>query len=1183
MSCNFKTASLCVVSLLICSCVLSAASDGHICTIINYQDKPVFSQTADIDAAMLYGSLGIGQDSAVSFTGEGGDALPASLVEVDGKKFVRVYFSLKPFERLDLKVAAADEWIGAPVYSNSDISGGTASLSNGIIRIDYNRTPELKNNWDMSLGGETMMLKGVEYLCFFDGDPLRGRTPRETALQLGLSDSYNGRITDMTASTDNGQAVLKVVKGFDGIAKDIELVETFTLRSGEPVLKYDLNYTNKGTESVYLGFIFWEGCIKGKFGAALAGDKLLSCPWVFGREQNVDKYNQIIVRFGPGWAEPRSWTSVETAAGYGLGLTTTKELTENHYLGASIWVFGYEDFQFDFTENTSGYYPIEIAPGKTTDMGLCLSLTQAGMDAAAQVNKVFERVRTDSIAGGGRIDFDSPFAVLYDGSPVVMAMAVSLPDAIKEGLFAVQSGRFTKTDAGLRIESADKGAKCVWPLRIDTAKEYVLSAEVSELKNADVLIGMRSVPDGVYTPAIAAAEAGSFVVNIPQDVTAGENFLLELEVVGENASVVVNSLSFEKRVPRAPVLTSPFDRQRITDLASFFRWKSVADAAEYELHISKSESFTSPRVQMIKFKGNLPHYMPPQPLTTGKWYWRVRAKAMDGRAGEWSQSRSFTVNDDHMAKELIRPITPQMPLFSLEAWRVRDLEYFKDTIPADLKPYCAVAVNYTGDYMLHGKDFEEYFAPTKKYDIPILLETNSPMGINDQFPSLAEVEWLFQNYPNVIGAYGGENMQGITSNLPYVRNLLQLCAKYGRLFMQGDGNYSAVKLHEICSDAQAMNLIKKYSKYITLAQKNNIWNLQYATQSSMMGMWLAGIVGNTGSWEDGGWYWEQVGMRRLGEWYGRRSGELEYMPPTFWVLTWIHGMNSGCAVLFAEGQPGSTIDCYSPNPFKETPKAIWDNKGNTTEVFTRYVAPFLRAVATHQLVPTKDEVLENVKLAVLQDKLHEKEVYTTEDFYAHYTALYSNTYGFEDSAAWVYEYFPNTGRYYYIPLLPYGTGALKRADGSEVAQVKMSDMTTDTAVKKAFDAAYKKRYEGDALVTQVGDKVFIINTNENKDITQSYKMDNPGGSKLLSMAGRIGPHAYVIAKSENGGKTFWLQANTPYIERDTQLSFVCDEKPKVKATPESAMKEMKWNAKSGTLDITLSHTDGAAELTIDTE
>jgi hypothetical protein len=252
-------------------------------------------------------------------------------------------------------------------------------------------------------------------------------------------------------------------------------------------------------------------------------------------------------------------------------------------------------------------------------------------------------------------------------------------------------------------------------------------------------------------------------------------------------------------------------------------------------------------------------------------------------------------------------------------------------------------------------------------------------------------------------------------------------------------------------------------------------------------------------------------------------------------------------------------------------------------VFTRYVEPFLRAVAEHQLVPTKEEVLENVKLAVLQDKPHEKEVYSEQQFYGPYTALYSSTYGFDQKGADIYEYFPNTGRYYYFPLLPYGTEELKRGDGSEVPLVNMSDMADKKKVKEAFDNAYKKEYDGDALVTMPGEKVFIINTNENKDITQSYRIKNPGNTKLLSLEGKIGPHAYLIGKGENDGRSFWMQANTAYPDRDTELKFECIAEPDVKVVPASGLIKSEWDKKTGALDITLSHAEGAVEVTLSVE
>jgi hypothetical protein len=61
----------------------------------------------------------------------------------------------------------------------------------------------------------------------------------------------------------------------------------------------------------------------------------------------------------------------------------------------------------------------------------------------------------------------------------------------------------------------------------------------------------------------------------------------------------------------------------------------------------------------------------------------------------------------------------------------------------------------------------------------------------------------------------------------------------------------------------------------------------------------------------------------------------------------------------------------------------------------------------------------------------------------------------------------------------------------------------------------------------------------------------------------------------------WLQANAEYQERDTELVISCKSEPKVKITPESAMKVNRWDSSTGTVTLQLSHNDGAVEVEIE--
>ncbi len=89
-----------------------------------------------------------------------------------------------------------------------------------------------------------------------------------------------------------------------------------------------------------------------------------------------------------------------------------------------------------------------------------------------------------------------------------------------------------------------------------------------------------------------------------------------------------------------------------------------------------------------------------------------------------------------------------------------------------------------------------------------------------------------------------------------------------------------------------------------------------------------------------------------------------------------------------------------------------------------------------------------------------------------------------------YEYFPNTGKYYYFPLLPYGVDSL----GEGVHIENIADMSQPAYVRSVFDAHYTAPYYGDALHSVVGDSVFIQSTRENSSISENYQIPTANGS-----------------------------------------------------------------------------------------
>lgn len=107
----------------------------------------------------------------------------------------------------------------------------------------------------------------------------------------------------------------------------------------------------------------------------------------------------------------------------------------------------------------------------------------------------------------------------------------------------------------------------------------------------------------------------------------------------------------------------------------------------------------------------------------------------------------------------------------------------------------------------------------------------------------------------------------------------------------------------------------------------------------------------------------------------------------------------------------------------------------------------------------------------------------------------------------------------------------------------------------------------------------MLNSRENENVTESLSLPL-GAGPLRALSGRVGPHAYVLGKIEGSGQRLWLQANTEYPERDTEMALTAPRPPALKVTPAAALKNSSWDESRKALTVRLSHAAGAVEVTL---
>jgi len=1118
--------------------------------IVNHGALPVHATAVTLPAGELTRRSGLPADAALEAVDAHGVVTPLHPGREAERAVVRALVSLAPGEERRLTVRRAAAPASSPAQARFEAATGRGEISNGILTLRQE-----DSGWSLlfsapgksadSIASDRMLVRDGHLEAWLDAER-RGRLMNIDPAPLGLVPTHRARIAAGEAAvTPDGAAQLTLRRAFDGAASAMTLTETFTLAPGRPVLEYRAAFTNRGSAPFHLAYVEHGGAVRGTWGPLLRREPFL-------KYENPAAPTPLLLS-GPSnsftrlaWRSERAWVGVSSGSGAGLGVTTRREITRD-LPGSTIWSLTAGGFTLPLLDPEQGNFPWTIAPGATLESGLAFTAATGGANAWRQARETFLAVTRDRPPA-----VPSACSVYLDGVPLAggEVPALKLEDAAPPVVVRLNLSRPHQLVAALPHRQAR-------PVRI-TARPLEGGEAVTVLTLED------DRPRTVDFTALTGWSDGR------------REFILETDAP---AGTRLRTLHLAPAPPAAPVLSVPADGARLTDLAVHFRWKGIPGVIDYEVQLAQSPAFTGARTLSVRSEIEWPVLLPadadlPSP---GAWYWRVRATEA-GEPGAWSAARRMEIDGDRMRRPVRFDVSPEKPLFTFEVFGGRDLRPFARALPADLRPFSAINVAEKFDVAaLH--------APLAAAGQRSFIRTHHP-GPHTGWTPLSEVEAAFQAHDTIVGIMGGETLSawyhGGQAQV-YLERLLRLCGKYGRLMYEADGTYPNENKWE-AAYARIAPLLREYRDHLVLAQKNNILHRQFVSQSSVLGLHLAGEIAHQGSWEDGGWYWQQVGFRRLGEIHGQRGGVVRDMPRNFWNLTFAMGLARGCTVFSLEGQTGTVRVPASHRlaehgvPEKASPSAYWTSNGELTPTFHRFVAPFLRGILRHQLVPTRTQVTANVRLAVWNDGVTAGS--GADPYYFQYQPLYAGTYGFRPQGVIpgeLMEFFPNTGRYHYFPLLPAG-----RADlGKGIETVPLSALRDPNAVRARFDAAYPAWYEGDALVSFAGDTLTVLNTRENADVTENYSVPFKERGPFRRLAGRIGPHAYLVGKFENRNRRLWLQANTEYPERPTELTLGFATHPKVTVTPAAAAQVNRWDPATRTLQLTLDHTAGAVEAVIE--
>ena len=532
--------------------------------------------------------------------------------------------------------------------------------------------------------------------------------------------------------------------------------------------------------------------------------------------------------------------------------------------------------------------------------------------------------------------------------------------------------------------------------------------------------------------------------------------------------------------------------------------------------------------------------------------------------------------------------------------------------------------------------YADFIQPLTDEGIPVLIKTGGPDCDFQCYLSTTELENLYRNNPNVLGVVTGENtwqfIAGVYNQsfredeVRWFKNVIRISAKYGRYVIAGEGAYAFAwdkffgRESPVTHDSEGEetgdyewldpDFLRENRNTFIPSPKSNIFWSYHEADSAVLGAWLSDLVAHQGIWAEA-WYWSDAGFSDgIFEEQTASGADFTSMPVTFWLQTMLMGVSKGAVVYHFGGESGVTEDrgIYDRNkdaiveddgqlvfddagePSGRQYTSFWDMAGNNTLGLERYIIPFIEAVTDQGLIPAKQEVLSQVEIAIDPGPVEsDKGNFVC---YGRYSSLYRATYGIRDfvetdadttedtivstPTGCRYELLPNTGRYYFIPVLPYPTNE-NPVEGVDL--VRIGELTELDDVTRIFDSRYEDEYSGDAWMVRIGNSLFVTNSHENVDQAQTYGVLLDGD--LESLSGRVQPHAYLLGSIGTAGDHIWLHANAEHgpeytDDRTTVVQMEWSDEPTFTVTPSSALMEWSWDA--GRLSLVLSHENGAVEV-----
>lgn len=594
-------------------------------------------------------------------------------------------------------------------------------------------------------------------------------------------------------------------------------------------------------------------------------------------------------------------------------------------------------------------------------------------------------------------------------------------------------------------------------------------------------------------------------------------------------------------------IIAPIHGQSLTDIALHFVWTPDEKAEGYRIVMSESEDFGKVRVLDAKAHKDceVDFYFPEDDelLPEGRWYLKVVSDT-----GSETEGIRVDVNAQHTKAPLKTEISPEHPYFTIFDYSEHRYGAEFDVLPKELKPYGAISGGSA--FHAHGEELLDLMLERDKAGYPWHMGSCGPQetrGGRYVVVPLATMEYVMQRAANLKSVGAVEIYMGVRPkedwHVRYLRRVIQLCGKYGLPFLYTDGNRNEIDFPAVIKRDEYMDPIREYSEYVVMSYKQNHANASYSCYGAVLGAWIEGAVRHIGLQAEN-WYWNDAGFRDdVGRTYGYLQGNEQQIPAVFTAQMLLAGVSFGASYYSLEGE-GWLMQDDNSGDYKLSPQGI-------------AVLSMLRLVIQEQLIPSRQEVLSHIHAVLYADGMAEDwgDAWTGGVF----RTAFENLYGITHAK----ELFPRQLRYFYLPMMTNRPEAF-----AGLTSIRIQDIRSADQINERLDPLYPSWFEGDAYVTDTGKTYIVMNSNENIDAPQSYRVTmepKDGGRALVTKAqGSLGLWQYWMGYTRDG--VTYIHANA-VKDSEMKLSFctINDEIPEFASEGEGVTG--KWNASDKCFEV----------------